>query len=145
MPSSTVRAPQEVVDLLRQRSRPYLFSNTVSPTVVAASHAALDLVAEGGEERAMLVRSTERFRRLMSEAGFDVLEGDHPITPVMFGDARTAGAVAEAMLDLGVYVVAGPTPSSPAARPGSASRSPPRTPTTTSTGASPRSWRRGRA
>jgi glycine C-acetyltransferase len=101
-----VAGPQEVVDLLRQRSRPYLFSNTISPAVVAASHAALDLVAEGGEERAMLVRSTERFRRLMTEAGFDVLEGDHPITPIMFGDARTAGAVAEAMLDLGVYVVA---------------------------------------
>ncbi|MFC5175193.1 glycine C-acetyltransferase [Nocardioides taihuensis] len=101
-----VAGPQEVVDLLRQRSRPYLFSNTVSPAVVAASHAALDLVAEGGEERAMLERSTKRFRRLMSEAGFDVLEGDHPIVPIMFGDARTAASVAESMLELGVYVVA---------------------------------------
>ncbi len=104
-----VSSHQEVVDLLRQRSRPYLFSNSVAPAVAAGSMAALDMVAGSAELRATLRRNTELFRSLMTEAGFALLPGSHPITPVMFpGDdgARTAAAVAEHMLSSGVYVVA---------------------------------------
>jgi glycine C-acetyltransferase len=104
-----VSSHQEVVDLLRQRSRPYLFSNSVAPGVAAGSMTALDMVAGSRELRAALRRGTELFRSLMTEAGFDLLPGSHPITPVMFpgdGGARTAAAVAEHMLSSGVYVVA---------------------------------------
>jgi glycine C-acetyltransferase len=104
-----VAAHQEIVDLLRQRSRPYLFSNAVAPSVVAGSMAALDLAAGSDEERATLIRNTELFRSLMNEAGFDLLPGTHPITPVMFpgeDGARKATAIADAMLDLGIYVIA---------------------------------------
>jgi glycine C-acetyltransferase len=96
----------EIVELLRQRARPYLFSNAVAPAVVAGSLAALDLVTGGGEQRARLNRNAARFRELMAEAGFDLLPGEHPIVPVMFGDAVLAGRVADAMLDHGVYVIA---------------------------------------
>ncbi len=104
-----VAAHQEIVDLLRQRSRPYLFSNAVAPSVVAGSMAALELAADSDAERAALIRNSELFRTLMTEAGFDLLPGSHPITPVMFpGDdgARQATAIADAMLDLGIYVIA---------------------------------------
>jgi len=104
-----VSSHQEVVDLLRQRSRPYLFSNSVAPGVAAGSMTALDMVAGSRELRAALRRGSELFRSLMTEAGFDLLPGSHPITPVMFpgdGGARTAAAVAEHMLSSGVYVVA---------------------------------------
>jgi glycine C-acetyltransferase len=96
----------EIVDLLRQRSRPYLFSNAVAPAVVAGSMAALELIAGGADQRDALRRNTSLFRSLMAEAGFDVLAGEHPICPVMFGDAIVAGRMAEAMLGLGVYVIA---------------------------------------
>ncbi|NMM25211.1 MAG: glycine C-acetyltransferase [Phycicoccus sp.] len=104
-----VAAHQEIVDLLRQRSRPYLFSNAVAPSVVAGSMAALDLAAESDEGRAALTRNTTLFRSLMTEAGFDLLPGTHPITPVMFpgeDGARMASAVADAMLADGIYVIA---------------------------------------
>ena len=101
-----IAARAEIVELLRQRSRPYLFSNAVAPAVVAGSLAALDQIAGGGEQREALQRNTSLFRSLMADAGFDVLEGDHPISPVMFGDARTAARVADAMLEQGVYVIA---------------------------------------
>ena len=104
-----VAAHQEIVDLLRQRSRPYLFSNAVAPSVVAGSMAALDLAAKSSDGRAALTRNTVLFRSLMTEAGFDLLPGTHPITPVMFpgaDGARTATAVADAMLADGVYVIA---------------------------------------
>ena len=104
-----VAAHQEIVDLLRQRSRPYLFSNAVAPTVVAGSMAALDLAAKSNEGRATLTRNTTLFRSLMTEAGFDLLPGTHPITPVMFpgeDGARMASAVADAMLADGIYVIA---------------------------------------
>jgi len=104
-----VAAHQEIVDLLRQRSRPYLFSNAVAPSVVAGSMAALDLAAKSGNGREALTRNTTLFRALMTEAGFDMLPGTHPITPVMFpgeNGARTATAVANAMLDDGIYVIA---------------------------------------
>ncbi|HMC68122.1 MAG TPA: glycine C-acetyltransferase, partial [Mycobacteriales bacterium] len=82
-----IAARAEIVELLRQRSRPYLFSNAVAPSVVAGSLAALDLVAGSEEQRAALRRNTALFRSRMAEEGFDVLPGAHPITPVMFGDA----------------------------------------------------------
>jgi len=101
-----VSAHAEIVELLRQRSRPYLFSNAVAPAVVAGSLAALDLVASSDEQRDALRANTALFRRRMAEEGFDVLPGEHPIAPVMFGDAKVAGAMAEAMLAEGVYVIA---------------------------------------
>ena len=104
-----VSAHQEIVDLLRQRSRPYLFSNAVAPTVVAGSMAALDLAAGSNDRRETLTRNTALFRSLMTEAGFDLRPGTHPITPVMFpgeDGARTAAAVADAMLADGIYVIA---------------------------------------
>jgi glycine C-acetyltransferase len=96
----------EIVELLRQRARPYLFSNAVAPATVAGSLAALDLVTGGGAERRRLQDNASLFRRLMTEAGFDLLPGEHPIVPVMFGDAVVAGRVADAMLEHGVYVIA---------------------------------------
>jgi glycine C-acetyltransferase len=101
-----VSARAEIVELLRQRSRPYLFSNAVAPVVVAGSLAALDLVAGSGEQRAALQRNTELFRRRMVGEGFDVLPGEHPIVPVMFGDAALAAQIADVMLGEGVYVIA---------------------------------------
>lgn len=104
-----VAAHQEIVDLLRQRSRPYLFSNAVAPSVVAGSMAALDLAEKSSDGREALTRNTTLFRALMTEAGFDLLPGTHPITPVMFpgeDGARMASAVADAMLADGIYVIA---------------------------------------
>jgi glycine C-acetyltransferase len=104
-----VAAHQEIIDLLRQRSRPYLFSNAVAPSVVAGSMAALELAAQSGVGRETLTSNTTLFRALMTEAGFELLPGTHPITPVMFpgeDGARTATAVANAMLDDGIYVIA---------------------------------------
>ena len=104
-----VSAHQEIVDLLRQRSRPYLFSNAVAPTVAAGSLAALELAATSDDARARLRDNATLFRTLMTEAGFDLVPGSHPIIPVMFpGDdgARTATAIADAMLADGVYVIA---------------------------------------
>ena len=104
-----VSAHQEIVDLLRQRSRPYLFSNAVAPSVAAGSMKALEIAAESADARRRLESNTQLFRSLMTEAGFDVLPGEHPITPVMFpGDdgARRAAQIADAMLAEGVYVIA---------------------------------------
>ena len=101
-----VSARAEIVELLRQRSRPYLFSNAVAPAVVAGSLAALELVAGSGEQRAALSRNTDVFRRRMADEGFDVLPGEHPIVPVMFGDAALAARIADVMLGEGVYVIA---------------------------------------
>jgi glycine C-acetyltransferase len=101
-----VAAHAEIVALLRQRARPYLFSNTVAPAVVAGTLAALDLVGGGADLRLQLGENATLFRQLMSDAGFDLLPGEHPIVPVMFGDAALAARIAERMLALGVYVVA---------------------------------------
>ncbi len=104
-----VSGPREVVELLRQRARPYLFSNAVAPSVAAGSQVALGIAAQSHEARTALHQNTELFRRLMTEAGFEVLPGEHPITPVMFrGDdgAREAARVADTMLAQGVYVIA---------------------------------------
>ena len=97
---------REVIDWLRQRSRPYLFSNTLAPTIAAASIKALELLSESTELRDKLEANTKYFRSQMSERGFDILPGEHPITPIMFGDAVAAGQAAEAMLAEGIYVIA---------------------------------------
>jgi glycine C-acetyltransferase len=104
-----VAAHQEVVDLLRPRSRPYLFSNAVAPAVAAGSLKALEIAATSHRARQTLRDNTALFRQLMTEAGFDLLPGEHPITPVMFpgeDGARQAAQVADAMLEEGVYVIA---------------------------------------
>ncbi|HCP46196.1 MAG TPA: glycine C-acetyltransferase [Deltaproteobacteria bacterium] len=96
---------REIIELLRQRSRPYLFSNTLAPPVVGASLAALDLLSESTELRDRLETNTVNFRRQMTEAGFDILDGEHPIVPIMLGDARLAGEMAAQVLELGIYVI----------------------------------------
>jgi len=104
-----VSGPAEVIALLRQRARPYLFSNAVAPSVVAGSLAAIDLAASSGEARTRLNANAALFRELMTAAGFELLPGEHPIVPVMFpgpDGARQAAAIADAMLAQGVYVIA---------------------------------------
>ena len=96
----------EVVAMLRQKARPYLFSNSLAPAIVAATLKALDLVENSGELRGKLFANAELFRNRMSEEGFDLLPGEHAIVPVMFGDAVMAAKVADAMLHNGVFVTA---------------------------------------
>jgi len=99
----------EVIELLRQRARPYLFSNAVAPSVVAGSLKALEIAGGSEEARTRLRSNTALFRSLMTDAGFEILPGEHPITPVMFpgeDGARQAATVADAMLADGVYVIA---------------------------------------
>jgi len=96
---------KEVIDLLRQRSRPYLFSNSVSPAVVGASLKVLDLLDSSDYLRARLEENTTWFRQRMTDLGFDVLPGDHPIVPVMIGDAARASRMADLLLHKGVYVI----------------------------------------
>jgi glycine C-acetyltransferase len=99
-------ARREIVDLLRQRSRPYLFSNTVAPAIVGASLKALELLSQSDDLRARLRSNTKLFRERMSALGFDILPGDHPIVPVMLGDAQRATQLADRLLQKGVYVIA---------------------------------------
>ncbi|HEX5335735.1 MAG TPA: glycine C-acetyltransferase, partial [Propionicimonas sp.] len=104
-----VSGPAEVIALLRQRSRPYLFSNSVAPAIVAGSLEALDLVSSSAGARHQLAANAALFRELMSTAGFDLLPGSHPIVPVMFpgpDGARRASGIADRMLADGVYVIA---------------------------------------
>ena len=101
-----VSARAEIVDLLRQRARPYLFSNTLAPSIVAGTLAALDLLEGSGQLRQQLRENAALFRRLMTEAGFDLLDGEHPIVPVMFGDAVVTARIADEMQTRGVYVTA---------------------------------------
>lgn len=96
---------REIVDLLRQRSRPYLFSNSVPPALVAASIACFDALTETTELRDRLEANTMRFRAAMTEAGFAIKEGDHPIVPIMLGDARIATEMASKLLGEGIYVI----------------------------------------
>jgi glycine C-acetyltransferase len=100
-----VSGRKELVAMLRQRSRPYLFSNSVAPAIVAGSLKVLELIRSAGELRQRLRDSTASFRRQMTAAGFDILPGDHPIVPVMVGDATRAARMAQVMLEKGVYVV----------------------------------------
>src|SRR6266436_956257 len=96
---------KEIVELLRQRSRPYLFSNSVAPPIVAASIAVLQLLSESTELRDRLEANTKFFRSELTRLGFDILPGTHPITPIMLGDAALATRFADAMLARGVYVI----------------------------------------
>ncbi|WP_416404257.1 glycine C-acetyltransferase [Arthrobacter sp. LFS091] len=96
----------EIVAMLRQKARPYLFSNSLAPAIVAATIKAIELVQESGELRTRLFENAALFRRRMSEEGFELLDGEHAIIPVMFGDAVMAARVADQMLQNGVFVTA---------------------------------------
>jgi len=96
---------KEIVGWLRQRSRPYLFSNSVAPTIVAASIAVFDLLERDSSLRERLHENAAYFRRKMTERGFDLKPGEHPIIPVMLGDAKLATAMADKLLERGIYVV----------------------------------------
>lgn len=97
---------KEVVDILRQRARPYLFSNTLAPPVAAASVAAFDMVQESTDLRDRLMENTHYFRSAMVQAGFDIKEGTHPIVPIMLFDAALAGEMAQKLLKQGLYLTA---------------------------------------
>jgi len=96
---------QAIVDMLRQRSRPYLFSNTLAPPIVGAALAVFDLLESDDRPRKQLLDNTRRFREGMSKLGFEIKPGTHPIVPVMLGDAKLAAQLADAMLKLGIYVI----------------------------------------
>jgi len=96
---------REIIDLLRQRSRPYLFSNSVAPAVAGASLKVLDLLESSDDLRARLRENTAWFRERMTSLGFDILPGDHPIVPIMIGDAAQATRMADLLLEKGVYVI----------------------------------------
>jgi glycine C-acetyltransferase len=96
---------REIIDLLRQRSRPYLFSNSVAPAVAGASLKVLDLLESSDDLRARLRENTAWFRQRMTSLGFDILPGDHPIVPIMIGDAAQATRMADLLLEKGVYVI----------------------------------------
>jgi glycine C-acetyltransferase len=96
---------KEVIEMLRQRSRPYLFSNTLAPSIVGASIAVFDLLSQTTELRDKLEYNTKYFRKKMTEAGFDIKPGDHPIVPIMLYDAVVAQNFASRLLDEGIYVI----------------------------------------
>jgi glycine C-acetyltransferase len=98
-------ARKSVVDILRQRSRPYLFSNSLAPAIAGASLKALDMVEAGDDLRAQLSDNARRFRTGMTKAGFELLPGEHPIIPVMLGDAALSQKMADALMEEGVYVI----------------------------------------
>ncbi|WP_306015680.1 glycine C-acetyltransferase [Oceanicaulis sp. MMSF_3324] len=98
-------AKKPVIDILRQRSRPYLFSNSLAPAIAGASLKALEMVREGDDLRARLFDNAKRFRSGMTEAGFDLLPGEHPIIPVMLGDAALSQQMADKLMEEGVYVI----------------------------------------
>ena len=101
-----ITAPQAVIDLLRQRARPYLFSNSLAPSIVMATLKALELIGQGASLRLQLAENTAYFRRRMTEAGFEIIRGEHPIVPVMTGDAALAQQLASELMEHGVYVTA---------------------------------------
>ena len=96
---------KEIIEFLRQRSRPYLFSNTLAPPIVAGSIKAIELISSSTELRDKLETNTRYFREQMEQAGFRILPGEHPIVPIMLGDAALAGRFADAMLEKGVYLI----------------------------------------
>lgn len=96
----------EIIELMRQRARPYLFSNSLAPAIVQATREALKLVTGSGVLREKLFANANHFRTAMAEAGFELLPGEHAIVPVMFGDAHVASKIADTMLDRGVFVTA---------------------------------------
>jgi glycine C-acetyltransferase len=96
---------KEIIDMLRQKSRPYLFSNTLAPSIVGASIAVLDMLTETTELRDRLEYNTTYFRKKMTEAGFDIKPSDHPIVPIMLYDAVLAQKMAARLLEEGIYVI----------------------------------------
>ncbi len=100
-----IAARQEIVDLLRQRARPYLFSNTLAPSVVGASLRVLDVLSSTTQLRDRLIENARYFRERMAAAGFEIKPGFHPIVPIMIGDARAASRMAQELLDEGIYVI----------------------------------------
>lgn len=98
-------AKKEVVELLRQRSRPYLFSNSLAPSIVAAANACLELLTSTDNLRLRLRENTAYFREQMTKAGFDIIPGEHPIVPVMFGDSKLAQAYSRELLTHGIYAI----------------------------------------
>ena len=98
-------AQQPIIDLLRQKSRPYLFSNAVAPMIANASLTVLDMLTESAERREQLWANTRYFRQEMTERGFDIKPGDHPIVPIMLYDAKPSAAIADALLERGIYVI----------------------------------------
>ena len=101
-----ITAPQPVIDMLRQRARPYPFSNSLAPSIVSATLAAIDLLERGAELRRQLADNTEYFRQRIVGAGFDVIAGSHPIVPIMTGDAVKAQQLASELMQHGIYVTA---------------------------------------
>ena len=95
----------EIISLLRQRSRPYLFSNTLAPSIVCASLKSLEILSKSNELRNKLESNTIYFRKAMSEIGFKIPDGEHPILPIMLGDELVARNMAERLLELGIYVI----------------------------------------
>jgi glycine C-acetyltransferase len=116
-----------IVELLRQRSRPYLFSNTLAPPIVGASIAVLERLSSTTELRDRVAENARRFRAAMTAAGFTIKEGTHPIVPIMLGDARMASDMAAAMLTEGIYVIGFSYRSSPTGRRAFACNYPPPT------------------
>ena len=106
----SISGPKEVVEWLRNKARPYLFSNTVAPSVVTATSKALDILMNSTELRDKLESNTKYFRSKMTEAGFDIIPGEHPIVPIMFGKypncSKLAVDFADMMLEEGIYVIA---------------------------------------
>jgi glycine C-acetyltransferase len=98
-------AKHEIIEILRQRSRPYLFSNTLAPSITGASIRVLDLLTESTTLRDKLERNTSYFRAAMTEAGFDILKGTHPIVPIMLYEASVAQDFAAKLLKEGIYVI----------------------------------------
>ena len=96
---------KEIIDMLRQKSRPYLFSNTLAPSIVGGSIAVLDMLTETTELRDKLEYNTKYFRTKMTESGFDIKPGDHPIVPIMLYDAVLTQTMAARLLDEGIYVI----------------------------------------
>ena len=101
-----ITGPQAFIDLLRQRARPYLFSNSLAPSIVCATLAALELLEQSADLRHQLAQNTRYFRERMEAAGFEVIPGEHAIAPVMTGDARLAQQLASGLMEQGVYVTA---------------------------------------
>ena len=100
-----IAARQEIVDLLRQRARPYLFSNSLAPLIVGASLRVLDVLSSTTQLRDRLMENARYFRERMAAAGFEIKAGFHPIVPIMIGDARAASRMAQELLDEGIYVI----------------------------------------
>jgi glycine C-acetyltransferase len=96
---------KEIIDMLRQRSRPYLFSNTLAPSICAGTLKAIEILQSSTKLRDTLEENTHYFRKGMQEAGFDVDDGDHPIVPVMLGDANLAQTMSQKLLEHGIYAI----------------------------------------